>query len=120
MRNAECGMRNGRSDVDSAFRIPHSAFAVAHDRPPALRWRRRLVHGSVQTREPARRDPTTHSPRRGRAATGGAAVLVYYSSQPDLGDGCEDPDVHHDTPELHEAALRMGVNLFAYAVSSTR
>src|SRR5437588_13129683 len=27
MRNAECGMRNGRSRVDSAFRIPHSALA---------------------------------------------------------------------------------------------
>jgi general secretion pathway protein G len=26
MRSAECGMRNGRSAVDSAFRIPHSAF----------------------------------------------------------------------------------------------
>jgi len=28
--------------------------------------------------------------------------------------------VHHDPPELHEAALRMGVNLFTYAVSSVR
>src|SRR5438105_13570976 len=27
MRNAECGMRNGRARVDSAFRIPHSALA---------------------------------------------------------------------------------------------
>src|SRR6266540_2200382 len=26
MRNAECGMRNGRTNVDSAFRIPHSAL----------------------------------------------------------------------------------------------
>src|SRR5438132_13938676 len=26
MRNAECGMRNGRAGVDSAFRIPHSAL----------------------------------------------------------------------------------------------
>jgi hypothetical protein len=24
--------------------------------------------------------------------------------------------VHHDTPEKREAALRMGVNLFAFAV----
>src|SRR2546426_8399070 len=35
---------------------------------------------------------------------------VYYSYQSDLGDGWEDPDVHHDPPELHEAALRMGVD----------
>ena len=43
-------------------------------------------------------------------------LVVFYDYQCDLGDGWEDPDVHHDPPELHEAALRMGVNLFAYAV----
>ena len=43
-------------------------------------------------------------------------LVVYYSYQTDLGDGWEDPDVHHDPPEKREAALRMGVNLFAYAV----
>jgi hypothetical protein len=43
-------------------------------------------------------------------------LVVYYSYASDLGDGWEDPDVHHDPPEKREAALRMGVNLFAYAV----
>jgi hypothetical protein len=43
-------------------------------------------------------------------------LAVYYSYQSDLGDGWEDPEVHHDTPEKREAALRMGVNLFSYAV----
>ena len=43
-------------------------------------------------------------------------LVVFYDYQCDLGDGWEDPDVHHDPPEKHEAALRMGVNLFAYAV----
>lgn len=43
-------------------------------------------------------------------------LAVYYSYQTDLGDGWEDPAVHHDPPELREAALRMGVNLFAYAM----
>jgi hypothetical protein len=43
-------------------------------------------------------------------------LAVYYSYQSDLGDGWEDPAVHRDPPEKHEAALRMGVNLFAYAV----
>ena len=43
-------------------------------------------------------------------------LAVYYSYQSDLGDGWEDPQVHHDTPDKREAALRMGVNLFAYAV----
>ena len=43
-------------------------------------------------------------------------LAVYYSYQSDLGDGWEDPEVHHDPPEKRESALRMGVNLFAYAV----
>ena len=43
-------------------------------------------------------------------------LAVFYSYQTDLGDGWEDPQVHHDSAEKREAALRMGVNLFAYAV----
>jgi hypothetical protein len=43
-------------------------------------------------------------------------LVVYYSYQSDLGDGWEDFEVHKDPPEKHEAALRMGVNLYAYAV----
>jgi hypothetical protein len=43
-------------------------------------------------------------------------LVVYYSYQTDLGDGWEDPQVHKDPPDKREAALRMGVNLFAYAV----
>jgi hypothetical protein len=50
----------------------------------------------------------------------GGRLVVYYSYQSDLGDGWENPEVHHDPPELHEAALRMGINLFTYAVSSAR
>src|SRR5918996_3622521 len=43
-------------------------------------------------------------------------LAVFYSYQTDLGDGWEDFEVHRDPPEKREAALRMGVNLFAYAV----
>jgi len=43
-------------------------------------------------------------------------LAVFYSYQTDLGDGWEDPDVHRDPAEKRESALRMGVNLFAYAV----
>jgi hypothetical protein len=45
-------------------------------------------------------------------------LAVFYSYQSDLGDGWEDPEVHRDPPEKREAALRMGVNLFVYAVGS--
>lgn len=47
-------------------------------------------------------------------------LVVYYSYQTDLNDGWEDFDVHHVPPEKHEQALRMGVNLFAYAVSGIK
>ncbi len=43
-------------------------------------------------------------------------LVLFYDYQSDLGDGWEDPDVHKDSAEKHEAALRMGVNLFGYAV----
>lgn len=43
-------------------------------------------------------------------------LAIFYDYQCDLGDGWEDFEVHKDPPEKHEAALRMGVNLFAYAV----
>ena len=45
-------------------------------------------------------------------------LAVFYSYQSDLSDGWEDPDVHGDPVEVREAALRMGVNLFVYAVTA--
>ncbi|GIW51398.1 MAG: hypothetical protein KatS3mg081_0753 [Gemmatimonadales bacterium] len=47
-------------------------------------------------------------------------LVVYYSYQSDLGDGWEDPEVHGDPEPVREAALRMGVNLFVYAVTSAQ
>ncbi len=44
-------------------------------------------------------------------------LLVFYSYESDLGNGWEDPDVHGDPPQAREQALRMGVNLFMYALS---
>ena len=43
-------------------------------------------------------------------------LAVFYSFESDLGDGWEDPQVHDDPEQKREQALRMGVNLFAYAV----
>jgi len=59
-------------------------------------------------------------PAQGFGVFLGERLVVYYSYQSDLGDGWEDSTVHHDPPELREAALRMGVNLFTYAVSSAK
>jgi len=57
-------------------------------------------------------------PARGYGVFLGERLAVYYSHESDLGNGWEDPQVHKDPPEVHEQALRMGVNLFVYAVTS--
>ena len=57
-------------------------------------------------------------PARGYGIFLGDRLAVFYSSESDLGNGWEDPAVYGDAPALHEAALRMGVNLFVYAVTS--
>lgn len=47
-------------------------------------------------------------------------IVLFYSYESDLGDGWEDADVHEDAAEVRESALRMGVNLFLYALSGGR
>ncbi len=44
-------------------------------------------------------------------------LVVFYTFSSDIGDGMEDLDVHNDGPELHELALRMGVNVVCYFFS---
>jgi hypothetical protein len=58
----------------------------------------------------------------GQAAQGlglfrGGRLVVFYSYESDLGNGWEDPDAHDNPPELREQALRMGLNLYVYALS---
>ena len=57
-------------------------------------------------------------PARGLGIFVGDRLVLYYSYESDLGNGWEDPATYNDPPALHEAALRMGVNLFVYAVTS--
>lgn len=57
-------------------------------------------------------------PARGYGIFIGDRLAVFYSHESDLGNGWEDPGTYSDPPALHEAALRMGVNLFVYAVTS--
>ena len=58
-------------------------------------------------------------PARGFGVFLDGRLVVYYSYQADLGDGWEDADVHRDPEGVREQALRMGVNLFVYAVSGS-
>jgi hypothetical protein len=57
-------------------------------------------------------------PPRGFGIFVGERLVVFYSHESDLGNGWEDPGTYDDPPESHEAALRMGINLFVYAVTS--
>ena len=43
-------------------------------------------------------------------------LVVFYSFNTDISDGCEDPEVHNDPPEKHEAALKMGLNILLYSL----
>ncbi|HUP00217.1 MAG TPA: DUF4159 domain-containing protein [Gemmatimonadota bacterium] len=44
-------------------------------------------------------------------------LVIFYSFNTDLGDGWEDPAVHGDPPVVRAAALRMGANVLAYALT---
>ena len=44
-------------------------------------------------------------------------LVVIYTYETDLGDGWEDAAVHEDPPEVREEALRMGVNIFVFAMT---
>lgn len=60
-----------------------------------------------------------NKPARGFGIFIGDRLAVFYSHESDLGNGWEDVGTYpDDPPEAHERALRMGVNLFTYAVTS--
>jgi hypothetical protein len=44
-------------------------------------------------------------------------LVVLYTYESDIHDGWEDPEVHDNPPELREAAFRMGVNIFLFALA---
>ena len=58
-------------------------------------------------------------PPRGYGIYVGKRLALFYTHECDLGNGWEDVGTYpNDPPEAHEQALRMGVNLFVYAVTS--
>jgi hypothetical protein len=44
-------------------------------------------------------------------------LVVFFDYESDIGDGWEDYEVHHDPPEKHQAALKMGANIVTYALT---
>lgn len=45
-------------------------------------------------------------------------LVCFYTVECDLGDGWEDTDIHKDSPETHEKALKMGANILQYAFTA--
>ncbi|HFE62917.1 MAG TPA: DUF4159 domain-containing protein [Caldithrix sp.] len=44
-------------------------------------------------------------------------MVVFYSFNTDISDGCEDPDIHGDPPPVRESALKMGTNILLWALT---
>lgn len=55
-----------------------------------------------------------NKPPRGYGLIYKGRLVCFYSVETDLGDGWEDPDVHHDNAEKRQQALQMGANLIQY------
>ena len=43
-------------------------------------------------------------------------LVVFYSFNTDISDGCEDPEIHNDPLEKRLEALHMGINILLYAM----
>ncbi len=55
-------------------------------------------------------------PPHGYAIFHEGRMVVFYSYNTDIGDGLEDADVHNDPPDVREQAMRMAINVVAYAM----
>ena len=56
-------------------------------------------------------------PPRGYGIFHDGRMVVFYDYESDIGDGLENPDVHNDSPEKREQALRMAINIVIYALT---
>ncbi len=45
-------------------------------------------------------------------------LVCFYDFECDLGDGWEDPEVHKDSPDARQKALRMGANMIQYVFNN--
>lgn len=55
-------------------------------------------------------------PPRGFGLIYNGRLVVFYSFNTDISDGCEDPEIHNDPPENRQAALYMGLNILLYSM----
>ena len=46
-------------------------------------------------------------------------MICFYDAECDLGDGWESAEIHKDSPEAREKALKMGANIISYVFLNT-
>jgi len=56
-----------------------------------------------------------NKPSQGYGIIYNGRLVCFYSFETDLGDGWEDPEIHRDSPENRQKALKMGANIISYA-----
>jgi hypothetical protein len=56
-----------------------------------------------------------NKPPKGYGLIWKGRLVCFYTTETDLNDGWEDPEVHRDPEEKRQQALRMGANLIQYA-----
>ena len=45
-------------------------------------------------------------------------LVVYYSFNTDISDGCENTEIHNDPPRKRQLALKMAMNIILYALGN--
>jgi len=55
-------------------------------------------------------------PPKGLALFYEGRMVVFYTFNTDISDGCEDPDIHGDPPDIRMSALKMGTNILVWAL----
>ena len=80
-----------------------------------------LDHGIYRSFYTLEGPPKIHEhdgkPPQGWGVVEGERLMIFYTYESDIGDGLEDADVHNDPPEKREQAMRMGINVFYYALT---
>ncbi len=59
-----------------------------------------------------------NNPPQGFGLIYNGRLVCFYSFECDLGDGWEDPEIHRDSPDARNKALRMGANLIQYVFTN--
>ncbi|GAB4179858.1 MAG: DUF4159 domain-containing protein [Calditrichia bacterium] len=57
-------------------------------------------------------------PPKGLALFYKKRMVIFYSFNTDISDGCESPEIHQDPPEVREKALKFATNLLFYCLNN--